>query len=167
MRRRCQKAGNIPSKTGVNSSMQMKWLFLAALILLLIPLVFGFLLFSGRLGFLTLNTRAKIEVNGASINGELLEGRATAIVTTRGHGKSHSYRLFLAGDTDSTGDMGSVVDCNQWVAPRLPVLPETGTYPPCKNPFEDASRVRRWPLIDKGKSMQFVLTDQSTIRIRR
>ena len=147
--------------------MKQKWLFLAAFALLLIVVVFGFLFFSGRLAFLTLNTRAKIEVNGAPINGELLEGRATAIVTTRGSGKSHSYRLFFEGDTDFTGDMGSVVDCNQWVAPYLPVLPETQNYPPCKNPFEDASGVRRWPLIDKGKFMQFVLKDQSTIRIRR
>jgi hypothetical protein len=147
--------------------MKRKWLYLAAFALLLILVAFGFLLFSGRLGFLTLNTRAKIEMNGAPISGELLVGRATAIVTTRGPGKSHSYGLFFEGDTDFTEDMGSVVDCGGWVAPNLPVLPETRNYPPCKNPFEDAYRARRWPLIDKGRFMQFVLKDQSTIRIHR
>ena len=149
------------------TSMKRKWRSLVALASLVIALVLGFLIFSRRLAFFTLNTRAKIEVNGVPVNGELLEGGANAIVTTRGPGKSHSYRLFFAGDTDFTGDMGSVVDCNQWVAPRVPVLPETRNYPPCKNPLEDGSRARWWPLIDKGKDMQFVLEDQSTIRIRR
>jgi hypothetical protein len=147
--------------------MRTKLLLLGAFAIALLAVVLGCLHFSERLSFLVLNTHAIIEVNGAPVKGEVLEGRATAIVTTRSPGRNHSYRLFFEGDTDVTGDMGSVVDCDQWVAPRLPFLPETRNYPPCKNPFNDSSRARRWPLINKGKFMQFDLKDQSAIRIRR
>jgi hypothetical protein len=146
--------------------MKKNWFFLAAFAVLLFAVPLGFLLSSGRVALVTLNTRAKIEVNGTLVPGEVLEGRTTAVVTTRDAGKSHSYQLFFEGDTDSTGDMGFVLDCNQWVAPHLPLLLETREYPPCKNLPEDASQRRRWPLIDKGKSMQFVLRDRSVVTIR-
>ena len=150
-----------------NSYVKTGWFFFVAFAVGFVVFVLGYCYFSDRLGFLTLNIHAKIEVNGATVPGEILEGRTTALVTTRESGKSHSYRLFFEGDTDFTGDMGFVVDCGPWVAPHLPFLPETRNYPPCKGFLEGASRTGRWPLIDKGKSMQFVLRDQSTVRINR
>lgn len=150
-----------------NSSMKTKWLLQGALALLLLAVALVYLHFSGRLAFLTLNRRATIELNGAPVQGELLEGRRTAVVTTRDPGKIHSYQLFFEGDTDSTGDTGFVLDCNQWVAPHLPLLPETQGYPPCKNLLGNGFQTRRWRLIEKGNSMQFVLKDHSTITIRR
>jgi hypothetical protein len=102
-----------------------------------------------------------------SLNKTVSEGGTTAVVTTRQAGKNHSYQLFFEGDTDATGDMGFVADCRPWVAPHLPFLPETRNYPPCKKLFGDVSGAGRWPLIDKGKSMQFVLKDQSIIKISR
>jgi len=146
--------------------MKKNWVFLAAFAMLLFAVALGFLLSSGRVALVTLNTSAKIEVNGTLVPGEVLEGQTTAVVTTRDAGKNHSYQLFFEGDTDSTGDMGFVLDCNQWVAPHLPLLLETRNYPPCRNLLGDASQGRRWPLIDKGKFMQFVLTHQSIVTIR-
>jgi hypothetical protein len=147
--------------------MKKKWLLLGALAMVLLALSLAYVHFSGRLSFLTLNTQATIELNGAPVQGEMLDGRTTAVVTIREAGMRHSYQLFFEGDTDFTGDMGFVVDCGPWVAPHLPLLPETRNYPPCQKLLQKASQVARWPLIDKGKSMLFVLQDQSTIRVSR
>jgi hypothetical protein len=146
--------------------MRRKRLLLGAFSILFVAGVLAYLYFSGRTSFLVLNSRATIGVNGAPVQGELLEGHTTAIVTIREAGKRHSYALFFEGDTDFTGDMGFVVDCGQWVVPRLPLLPVTLNYPPCKRVIGGASDPGRWPLIDKGKSMQFVLKDQSIITIQ-
>ena len=121
--------------------------------------------FSGRVGYLALNRRLTIEVNGVPVRGEILLNRVTAIVTRRDVGKNHSYLLSFEGDIDSTGDMGSVVDCHEWVAPHLPFLLETRSYPPCKRLPEDGPALRRWPLIGRGNSMQLVTRDHSTIGI--
>jgi hypothetical protein len=142
--------------------MKTRWLPLVALAMGLVVVVFGYCYFSGTLRFLTLDIHARIELNGAPVQGEILEGRTTALVTTREAGKGHSYQLFFEGDTDFTADIGSVVDCGPWVAPHLPVLPETQDYPPCKS-----YPTKRSPLIDEGKSIRFALHDQSTVRIKR
>lgn len=123
--------------------------------------------YSGRIAFLTLDRSLTIQVNGTVVPGEILSNKVTAIVTRRDAGKRHSYQLFFEGDTDSTGDMGSVVDCHDWVAPQLPLLLVTRNYPPCKPLPEDQPGLRRWPFIRQGGSMQFVTKDQSTISVRR
>lgn len=147
--------------------MKSRWLLFGAFSIGLAALVLGYCYFSGRLRFLTLNNHGGIEVNGAPVQGEILEGRGTALVTIREAGKGHSYQLFFEGDTDFTGDMGFVVDCGPWVAPHLPFLPETLNYPPCKSFLRGAPATERWPLIDKGQSMEFVLQNQSTVRINK
>jgi hypothetical protein len=146
--------------------MTPKLLRALAILLALVVLALGYGYFSGRVLFLSADTNAKIDVNGAPVPGEMLVGRATAVITTREAGKHHSYQLFFEGDTDSTGDMGFVVDCGAWVAPHLFVLPETRSYPPCRIP-NDLAGARPWPLIGKGESMQFNLQDHSVVAIRR
>jgi hypothetical protein len=146
--------------------MRRKWLLFLAFSILFGAGVLEYLCLLGRTSFLVLNSRATIGVNGALAQGELLEGHTAAIVTIREAGKKHSYALFFEGDTDFTGDMGFVVDCGQWVAPHLPLLLVTRNYPPCRRVFGGASDPGRWPLIDKGKSVQFALKDQSTITIQ-
>ena len=106
-------------------------------------MAYGYL--SGRLRFLILNRHASIELNGTPVQGEILNGRTNALVTIREAGKDHSYQLFFEGDTDFTGDMGSVADCDPWVAPHLPVIPETKNYPPCTNGTNAESQAKRWP----------------------
>jgi hypothetical protein len=109
--------------------------------------------------------RLRIEVDGVPVEGEILGNRFSAIVTRRDAGKKHSYQLFYEGDVDFTGDMGSVADCHQWVAPRFPFLLQTLTYPPCERIPEDELGPRRWPLMLRGRSMQFVTKDHSTISV--
>ena len=145
----------------------MKGLKLAVLVFLLLAFSWAYVFLSGKAGYLVLNRRVTIEVNGELVQGEMLEGRATGIVTRRDVGKEHSYKLFFAGDTDMTGDMGFVVDCHQWVAPHLPFLLETRHYPPCNMLQEDGPKPWGWPLIKKGNSMQFITKDQTTIWVNR
>jgi hypothetical protein len=140
-------------------------LLVALLVFLFVVIVCVYLRSSGAVALLTLNRSAMIEVNGAPVPGEMLEGRLTAIVTMRDRSKSHSYRLFFEGDTDSTGDTGWVIDCHAWVAPRLPFLLEVGDYPPCNILSEDVYQDRRWPLFHRGRFIEFVTSDRSTIRI--
>lgn len=147
--------------------MRRKWFLFVGFSVLFGAGVLEYLYLSGRTSFLVLNSRATIGVKGALVQGELREGHAAAIVTMREAGKKHSYALFFEGDTDFTGDMGFVVDCGQWVATHLPLSLVTRNYPPCRRVFGGASDPGRLPLIDKGKSMQFVLKDQSTITIQR
>src|SRR5690349_9943503 len=106
-------------------------LVVALLAFLFVVIACVYLRSSGAVALLTLNRSAIIEVNGGPVPGEMLEGRVTAIVTRRDRIRSHSYRLFFEGDTDTTGDTGWVIDCHAWVAPRLPFLLEVGDYPPC------------------------------------
>jgi len=144
----------------------MKCFKLIVLVLLLVCCLWAYLFYSGRASYFVLNKRATIYVNGKSVPGEMLQGRATAIVTRRDVGNEHSYYLFFAGDVDQVGDMGTVVDCNEGVAPRFPLLLETRRYPPCKGIAEDGTYHWRWPLIYKGGSMEFVTGDQTIITIK-
>jgi hypothetical protein len=145
--------------------MTNRWLLLSALTVLVIALAIGWLALSrsGRLAYFTLDRRLRIEVNGVPVEGEILDNRASAIVTIRDADKKHSYQLYYSGDVDFTGDMGFVVDCHEWVAPHFPFLLHTRSYPPCTRRF--ATGVRRWPLILRGHSMQFVTKDHSTISV--
>ncbi len=138
---------------------------LFALTVLVITSAVAWLALSRRVVYLSLDRRLKIEVNVTPVQGEIFRNRVTAIVTRRDAGKKHSYQLFFEGDIDFTGDMGSVVDCHEWVAPRLPFLLETRNYPPCKRLAEDELALRRWPLIWQRNSMQFVTKDRSTISV--
>jgi hypothetical protein len=80
-------------------------------------------------------------------------------------GKVHSYRLFFEGDADSKGDTGFVIDCHAWVAPHLPFLLEVANYPPCNILSDDVYKDRRWPLFRRGRFIEFLTGDLSTIRI--
>jgi hypothetical protein len=142
-------------------------LALAAIILIPVALAVAWMARSGKVAYLSLDRRLTIKVNGTPVPGEILSNESEAIVTRRDAGKHHSYRLLFEGDIDFTGDMGSIVDCGQWVAPHLPFLPETRNYPPCRRLLGDVSGAGRWPLIYKGESMQFVLKDQTIITISR
>ena len=119
--------------------MRRKWFLFVAFSIWFGAGVLEYLYSSGKTSFLVLNRRATIGVNGALVQGELLEGHTAAITTIRDAGKKHSYALFFEGDTDFTGDMGFVVDCGEWVAPHLPLLPVTQNYPPCRRIIGDPS----------------------------
>ena len=99
--------------------MKTRWFFFGAFALGLVALGLGYCYTSGRLEFLTLDNHAKIDLNGAPVQGHFLEGHrhTTALVTISEAGKEQTYQLFFEGDTDRTGDMGSVSDCGTWVAP--------------------------------------------------
>jgi hypothetical protein len=145
--------------------MPRKRFLLPVAVILVIAFAVAWLLRSDRIAYLTLDRRLKVEANGVLVEGEILSNRTNAIVTRRDAGKSHSYQLFFEGDIDSNGDTGTVVDCHGWVAPHFPLLLETRTYPPCKRLPEDGPVLRRWPLVVRGNSMQFVLKDNSTISV--
>ena len=142
-----------------------RWFLLTAITVLVIAMATGWLFLSGRVAYFTLDRRLRIEVNGVPVEGEILGNRVSAIVTRRDAGKKHSYQLFYEGDVDLTGDMGSVADCHRWVAPHFPFLLQTRSYPPCKRLPEDELGLRRWPLMVRGHSMQFVTKDHSTISV--
>ena len=122
---------------------------------------------TGRFGFLRRTPDWNVVVNGVTVDGEVLAGRAFAVVTRRDKGKEHSYLLFYEGDVDQTGDMGRVIDCRKWIAPRLPILIETGTYPNCQVRSYDNANTFRMSLIAKGGAPQFVTTDVDVISIRK
>jgi hypothetical protein len=106
----------------------MKWLIAAASLLFVVGSPTCYLYFSGKAELLVLERGRTIQVNGVPVRGEVLRHRGVAIVTRRDAGKEHSYQIFSAGDVDMTGDIGSVGDCKQWVAPHLPFLI---VIPPC------------------------------------
>jgi hypothetical protein len=147
--------------------MKRKGLIVATLVTLSIIFASYLVLRSANaVAFLVRNRKATVEVNGKPVQGEILDGRLSAIVTRRDDGKAHSYRLFFEGDTDSNGDTGWVIDCHAWVAPRLPMLLEVANYPPCNILSDDVYKDRRWPLFRRGCFIEFVAGDLSTIRIR-
>lgn len=146
--------------------MRLKLLPAISIVLALIILLSAYCIESGRAVLLNADTHAKITVNGAPVSGEVFLAHTTGIVSVGESSNRHSFRLYFAGDTDSTGNMGFVVDCGAWVAPRLPVLLETHEYPPCGKAQHDAM-TGNWPLIDKGLVMQFVLQDHSIVAISR
>jgi hypothetical protein len=120
--------------------------------------------FKGRL---FLKRAVTIEVNGLPVQGEMLDGLVSGIVTRRDVGKEHSYRLLYEGDIDQVGDIGSVIDCHDWIAPRLPFLIATSDYPSCNLLTENRANSPRWPLFLKGGAEQFVTANGEVITIRR
>ena len=145
--------------------MKRKGLIAVGLVVLSILGACAFLRSTNAVGFLARNGKATIEVNGKQVQGDILDGRLTAIVTRRDAGKTHSYRLFFEGDTDSHGDTGFVIDCHAWVAPQLPFLLETANYPPCNILSNDVYKDRRWSLIRRGRFIEFAVNGGTTIRI--
>jgi hypothetical protein len=145
--------------------MTNRWLLFATITGLVIALAIGWLVLSrsGRVAYLILDRRYRIEVNGVPVKGDILQNSVSAIVTIRDAGKKHSYQLYYEGDVDLSGDMGFVADCREWVAPHFPLLLQTRSYPPCTGFFSPA--VRRWPLVLRRHSMQFVAANQSTISV--
>jgi hypothetical protein len=121
----------------------------------------------GRFDFLHRTTDWHVAVNGVTVDGEVLVGRAFAIVTRRDRGKEHSYLLFYEGDVDQTGDIGRVIDCREWIAPRLPILIETLTYPNCNMRSHNNVNTHRMSLVAKDGSPQFLTQDGDVISIRK
>jgi hypothetical protein len=142
---------------------KMRLLMLALFSFFLVGWTVIYLRFSDRVLLLTLNRKATIEANGTPATGEVLEGTLTAIVTTRDANNPHSYLLLFEGDTDADGDTGSVVDCDEWIAPRLPLLLVLTNRPPCQIP--PATARSRWPLIRKSRALAFTIGDRRTIKI--
>jgi hypothetical protein len=100
--------------------MKRKGLIVATLVAVsIIFFSYLFLRSTNAVAFLVRNRKATVEVNGKPVQGEILDGRLSAIATRRDDGKAHSYRLFFEGDTDSNGDTGWVIDCHAWVAPQF------------------------------------------------
>ena len=145
--------------------MKKKVLIVVAIVVLSILWAGAFLHSYNAVSYLSRNRHSTVQVNGTPVDGDVLEGRLTAIVTRRDAGKAHSYRLFFEGDTDSAGDTGFVIDCHTWLAPRVPFLLEAANYPPCNILSDDVYKDRRWPLFRKGKFIEFATSEQSTIKI--
>jgi hypothetical protein len=138
----------------------MRRFALIAVTTLLTGAVFYFYL-TGRFALLRRTPDWKVVVNGVTIDGEVMAGRAFAVVTRRDKGKEHSYLLLYEEDVDQKGDMGRVVDCRKWIAPSLPILIETGTYPNCNaNTF-------RMPLVARNGVPEFLTADGDLISIRK
>ena len=143
--------------------MTKRWIVLSTLIVLM-AFATAWLSFSSKIAYLTLDRRHKIYVNGAPVEGEFLSNGFTTIVTRRDPGNVHSFQLFFAGDIDFTGNIGLVGDCHEWVAPHLPILIQTRSYPPC----DVEMRNEHAPgLVQLANSMQFVTKSGSTISIVR
>jgi hypothetical protein len=121
---------------------------------------------TGRFAILRRTPDWIVMVNGVPVDGEVLAGRMFAVVTRRDKGKKHSYLLWYEGDVDQAGDMGQVIDCRQWIAPRLPFLIETSTYPNCKVRSRDEAHSSRMPLVAKDGVPQFLTKDGDVISIK-
>ncbi len=122
---------------------------------------------TGRFDLLRWTPHWTIEVNGAAVHGDVQVGRGSAVVTRRDKGKEHSYLLLYEGDVDQTGDIGQVIDCGDWLAPRLPILIQTSSYPNCKVRAGEGASRPRMSLTVKGIAEQFVTTDRDVISITR
>jgi hypothetical protein len=120
---------------------------------------------SGRFDLLNRTGHYTVEVNGAAVRADVLVGRASAVVTRRDKGNIHSYLLLYAGDVDGTGDMGQVIDCGDWIAPRLPILIQTNSYPNC-NVRSVRAGASRMSLTSKGRAQMFTIREQNVISIK-
>ena len=60
--------------------------------------------------------------------------------------------------------MGRVIDCRKWIAPRLSILIEMGTYPNCKMRSHDHANTLRMPLISKDGAPQFLRQTETLYR---
>jgi len=121
---------------------------------------------NGKLDFLLRLRRITVEVNGVAVDGDVYGHRFVSVVTRRDPGKQHSYLLSSAGDIDPAGNLGSVTDCHDWVAPRLPLLIQTRSYPPCLVRPDEAKRRWIWTLTPYPHGVKFVTPEHETIVIR-
>ena len=139
----------------------MKWILGVALIGILLCSLWYYLTFSRAASYVVLNRNFILKVNEHSVPGEILEGRWGAVITRRDPGHSHSWILVYAGDIDQVANMGSVVDCGDWVAPRLPILLMTAKYPPCtmQGTRNHKGLIARW------RSEEFNALDGSIVSI--
>jgi hypothetical protein len=136
---------------------------LGILVALLLMLAATCLWLSTRFVVLTVNRTARVEVSGAPVAADVLDSGQIALVTLREPKTQHSYLLLFETDTDSTGDAGSVVDCEEWTAPRLPLLLVSKRHPDCRAAAK--ANTSRSSLIRKNRSLEFVTGDQRTVRI--
>jgi hypothetical protein len=111
---------------------------------------------------LTVKTAATVRADNSPIAAQVLDGTSTSIVTVRESKGQHSYLLRFEGDTDWTGDTGSVLDCDGWI-PRMPIVLISKHSPPCSKAAPTG--LSRRSLIRKNGFLQFVTDDQRTIRI--
>jgi hypothetical protein len=142
----------------------MKWWLVLVVALVVLLVGISYLVYSGQVGFFILNKRAVIAVDGVQVKGDVLEMRFYSLVTIREPGKERTYLLMFAGDVDMEGDIGHAIDCRQWIAPRVPVLLATQSYPPCDWVAGEAYRGVYW----RNYSMQlmrFKAFDDSTITV--
>jgi hypothetical protein len=103
-----------------------------------------------------------IEVNGIPVQADVLVGRLSTVVTRRDKGKEHSYLLLYASDVDYSGTIGQARDCRNWVAPKLPILIRTSTYPIVNCDEERASRI-----LLTSEGVHFTTMDREMISIGR
>ena len=108
-----------------------------------------------------------IEVNGTQVDGDVLDYKFLAVVTRRDAGKNHSYVIAYAGDLDMEGNIGTVFDCQDWVAPRIWILPITAkTFRSCRIIPRQPNRC--WGLcLAKEDAAQFSTSEGDTITLRR
>jgi hypothetical protein len=146
------------------SDKSMRRLALIGITICMLTAAVFFLHITDRFGFLRRTPEWNVMVNGVTIDGEVLEGRDFVVVTRRDKGKEHSYLLFSEGDTDQ---MVRVIDCRKWIAPRLPILIETRTYPDCQVRSHDNANTFRMSLTAKDGTPQFLTTNGDVISIRK
>jgi len=121
--------------------------------------VLGYLYFKGYFRFMVLNRGARIEVNERPVEGEYVRAKQdfAAVVTRRDTAPARSYLIIFAAD--QFGDI--VVDCQQWIAPRIPIWIETREYPPCR-------RSKGEPYINvrsKDNGFEFTTAQGDVIRV--
>jgi hypothetical protein len=126
---------------------------------------------NGKWAFLVRDRRQVVEVDGVVVDGDVHWHRFVALVTRRDAGRQHSYLLGFAGDIDPAGNIGSITDCHLWVAPRLPMLIHTHTYPPCVVRPDEIGQPWIWSLTEHGHGMKFVgvkftTPDHDTVVVR-
>ena len=121
----------------------------------------AYLYLAGKFRFMVVNRGARIEVNGKPVAGDYVRGKRSfeAVVTRRDREPGHSYLLSFS--IDGSSDIGSVVDCHQWVAPRIPIWIETMRYPPCVRTKDE----RYIPLLYKNDGFQFTTAEGVVVRV--
>jgi hypothetical protein len=142
----------------------MKWWIVIVLALVVFLVGVSYLIYSRQVDVFILNRRAAIAVDGVRVKGDVLETQSYALVTIREQGKERTYLLMFAGDVDMEGDIGQAVDCRQWIAPRVPVLIATQSYPPCDWASGDEYR-GVYVRYDSMQLMRFKGVDGATITV--
>lgn len=150
----------------------MKKLVLIISVPAILCLVAWALHLNGEWAFLVRDRSQVVEVNGVVVNGDVYQHPYVALVTRRDAGRQHSYLLGFAGDIDPAGNIGSVIDCHLWVAPRLPLLVHTRRYPPCVVRPDETGQSWIWSLTlhrngTKFVGVKFTTPDHDTIVVRR